>query len=127
MARPLGSLNLSGVEKRLMGDVKAKGGVILAAAIEEAIGGNVQAQKLVLDKLLPNLKPESKPLNFELDEQGSLAVQAGDILKACSRGLISHEAASSLINSLSGIMKIREVEELQDRLAKIEQALESRK
>ncbi len=78
---------------------------------------------MVMDKLLPNLKAESRPINFELDNSGSLSQQARDILKACSDGHISHEAAASLIGSLSGILKIREIEELEARLDQLETRL----
>lgn len=120
MARPKGSRNFSGIEKRLLDDAKGKSGVVLAATLEEALSGNVQAQKLILDKVLPNLKPEARRITFKLNESGTLSQQASDILTACSNGVVPYEVASSLITSLGGIMKIKESEEFEARLAELE-------
>jgi hypothetical protein len=125
MARPKGSFSVANLPKRLNQTLNSNSHQILIAVIEQALSGDLQSQKSLMDKFLPSLKAEPKKVVFVMKGE-SLAEQAGEILFACSNGEINHEVASSLINSLSGVLKIKEAESLEQRLKDLEKALSNR-
>lgn len=78
------------------------------------------ALKMVLDRIAPPLKPTSAPIVFNLDA-GSLTEKANQILIATSKGELNTEAAGTLITALGNIARITELDELIERITKLEQ------
>lgn len=77
---------------------------------------------LLMKKGWPDLKPESAPVEFEFNSGGTPSEQAAQIMKAVSEGQLTVDAATGLINALSQVMKIREIDELVGRIAALERA-----
>jgi hypothetical protein len=98
---------------------------ILNKLIELAKGGDVQAIKLVLERVCPALKPQAIPISLPVC--GSLAEQGNEIIKATMSGKIPHDIGSQLITALSNQGKLIELQELTERLQRVERQLENRK
>ena len=98
---------------------------ILNKLIELAKGGDVQAIKLVLERVCPALKPQAVPINLPLVE--SLAGQGNEIIRATMSGQIPPDIGSQLITALANQAKIIEVDELTKRIEALEQISESKK
>ena len=62
-------------------------------------------------------------VDFEFDENASPNVQASQVMKAVSDGLIAPDSGQMFISSIASMLKIEEVTEIKDRLDKIEEAL----
>ncbi|MGD8854538.1 MAG: hypothetical protein PVI28_19395 [Gammaproteobacteria bacterium] len=72
----------------------------------------------LLDKTLPNLRPVDQPVTFPL--KARLTDQAESIIRAVSAGKITPTEATALMNALSAQARVIEVDELEERIAKLE-------
>jgi hypothetical protein len=91
---------------------------ILQTLVDLAKGGDVQAIKLIVDRICPALKPYSMPISLPVGN--SLAEQGGEIIRATITGLIPPDIGSQLIAALSNQAKIIEVDELTKRVELLE-------
>jgi len=92
--------------------------------VELAKEGDVQAAKVLLDRVCPALKPQGLPIN--LPTNGTLAEQGNEIIRATLSGEIPPDIGSQLITALSNQGKLIELQEMQERLQRIEKQLEAR-
>ncbi|MDO9213450.1 MAG: DUF5681 domain-containing protein [Methylococcales bacterium] len=98
---------------------------ILNKLIELAKGGDVQAIKLVLERVCPALKPQTVPISLPVSD--SLAGQGNEIIRATMTGKIPPDIGSQLITSLANQAKIIEIDELTKRIEALEVNNESKK
>ena len=92
---------------------------ILQSVINAAIAGDLQAAKMLLDRVCPTLKPQAMPINLQV--HNSLADQGNEIIKSAMLGEIPPEIATQLIAALSNQAKIIETDELLKRVEELEQ------
>ena len=97
---------------------------IIKTLVALAKGGDVAAAKILLDRCVPALKPQAMPICLPVN--GSLAEQGKEIVKATMAGKIPPDIGSQLITALSNQGKLIELQELTERLSRIEKQLESR-
>ncbi len=97
---------------------------ILAKLIELAKQGDIQAIKLILDRVCPPIKPQAVPISLPVSD--SLAEQGNEIIRAIMQGQIPPDIGSQLITALSNQGKLIELQEMQERLQRVEKQLESR-
>lgn len=93
---------------------------ILKALVTAAKEGDSAAAKLVLDRVIPVLRPAELPTALNLPEGGTLTAKAHAVLSAAAYGEIAPSQAAQLISSLTGIAKISEIDELAARVAALE-------
>ncbi|MEC4749079.1 DUF5681 domain-containing protein [Methylomicrobium sp. Wu6] len=98
---------------------------ILAQLVEQAKSGNVTSAKVLVDRVCPPLKPQAMPINLPVN--GTLADQGAEIIRATLAGQIPPDIGAQLITALSGQSKIIEMQEMADRLERIQQQLEQRR
>lgn len=98
---------------------------IMNKLVEMAKDGDVQAIKILLDRVCPAIKPQALPINLPVN--GTLAEQGNEIIKATMSGKIPPDIGSQLITALSNQGKLIELQELTERLDRIEKQLEQRK
>jgi len=98
--------------------IEGKADDILQAVINAAIDGDMQACKMLLDRITPSLKPQamaiSLPVKITLAEQGS------EIIKATMAGQIPPDIGGQLITALANQSKIVEIDDLTRRLEVLE-------
>ncbi|MDP1667091.1 MAG: DUF5681 domain-containing protein [Methylobacter sp.] len=97
---------------------------IILTLIEQAKAGDVAAAKCLLDRVCPTLKPQAMPICLPVN--GSLVEQGGEVIRATLAGQIPPDIGSQLITALSNQGKLVELEELTERLQRIEKQLEAR-
>lgn len=85
----------------------------------QALSGDPQAIRIVLDKVLPSLRPVELPASLDIPE-GTLAEQARAILRATAIGDIAPSQASQIITALGGVAKLVEITELTARIEALE-------
>ena len=91
---------------------------IINTLVELAKGGDVQAAKVLLDRVCPTLKPQAMPISLPVN--GSLAEQGGEIIKATMSGQIPPDIGSQLITALTHQAKIVEIDDVIKRLEVLE-------
>ena len=85
------------------------------------LDGDTAAAKILLDRCCPVLKPQAMAINLPVN--GSLAEQGGEIIRATMTGEIPADIGSQLITALSNQRKVNELQELTQRLDRIEKQL----
>lgn len=79
--------------------------------------------KAMLDKGWSNMKPVMESQQFDFDPEATQAVQARQILKAASDGMIAPDVAKTYLEAMASLMKVEEITDLKERLEKLEETL----
>lgn len=74
----------------------------------------------LLDRGWSKLKPEGERVTFELKSDNPYE-QSVEVLKAVSTGDLSVDQGATLINALSSVIKIKEIQEFDERLKALEE------
>lgn len=91
---------------------------ILAIVIAQAKAGDMNAAKILIDKIIPTLKPQSLPVEIEL---GKDAVESGDnIITAILSGEIAPDVGSMLVKTLADQSKLVEMLDISKRVEVLE-------
>ncbi|TRZ68253.1 MAG: hypothetical protein D4R98_02565 [Comamonadaceae bacterium] len=115
--RPPGRGKVAELREKLAQDVEAVIGIVR----EQALAGDPQAIRILLDRVLPSLRPVELPTPLDLPE-GNLAHQAHAVVQAVADGDIAPSQAAQIITALGGVAKIIETTDLLDRITKLEAA-----
>jgi len=94
---------------------------IIKTLVGLAKGGDVQAAKVLLDRVCPTLKPQAMPISLPVN--GTLAEQGNEIIRATMSGQIPPDIGSQLINALANQAKIVEIDELTRRIEVLENGI----
>ena len=116
--RPPGQSEITRLRASLAGDVPG----ILAGLVLAAKAGDVQAARLILERILPPVKPIEQGVALQLPEGGTLTAKASAVLSAAAAGDLAPGQAAQLIAALGTLAKISEVDELATRIEKLEAA-----
>jgi Family of unknown function (DUF5681) len=116
--RPPGQSEITRLRASLAGDVPE----ILAGLVLAAKGGDVQAARLILERILPPVKAIEQAVALQLPEGGTLTAKASAVLSAAAVGDLAPGQAARLIAALGTLAKISEVDELAARIEKLEAA-----
>lgn len=95
---------------------------LVAKAVEMAMGGDTTALRLCLERLVPPLRSREEPVAVPT-LAGSLTDQGESILAAVGRAEITPGEAATLMGALAAQARLVEVEELEKRLEKLEEAI----
>ena len=116
--RPSGVSAITKMREKLASDVPD----ILAALVEAAKGGDVQAARLVLERVLPPLKGVEQPVTLSLPDGGTLTAKADTMLCAAADGQIAPGQAAQLISALGSMARVAEIDDLAKRIEQLEGA-----
>ncbi len=95
---------------------------IVDQLVQAALGGDVQAARLVLERVLPPVKATEQPVTLSMPEGGTLTAQATFLLSAAASGDIAPGQAAQLIAALGTVAKIIEIDDLEARIEKLEES-----
>ncbi len=110
------------VERLLEGEAEQ----LTRKAVEMALEGDSTALRLCLDRLSPPRKVESQPVSVAgLAEASTLTQKAEAILTAIGQGQISPDVGERLLTVVSSYAKALELDDLERRIAVLEQGGES--
>jgi Family of unknown function (DUF5681) len=118
--RPKDKTHVAMIRKSIAEEIPS----IILNLVNLAKNGDVAAAKVLLDRVCPTLKPQALPISLPVN--GSLSEQGNEIIKATMNGHIPPDIGSQLITALSNQGKLVELQELTERLQRIEKQLESR-
>jgi len=124
--KPKGARNKStlAAEKLLEGSLDR----ICKRIEEEALNGNMQAAKMILDRFLPVRKDRSIKIDFpQINSLEDVLNAIGSIVNAVGSGEISPSEGESLSRTLDMYSKAFETHQLEFRLREIEASIKSKK
>lgn len=113
--RPRSSQKIACLRDEMVKDAKA----VLQKLKEKALSGDTQAIRLWLERTVPPMKPEDRPVYFSLPE-GSLAEQGEAVFRAAAMGEITPAQASAMTATLASVARIKEISEMEERIRKLE-------
>ena len=85
-----------------------------------------QMLKVLADKGWSSVKPTMERVEFEFDSSATPDKQAGQVLDAASKGLVSPDIANMFIDSIAKMLKIDEVTLIKQEIAEIKKILAER-
>ena len=94
---------------------------VLDCVYQKALAGDMTAARMLLDRTLPNKRPEQERVQISIKE--NTALNARDVLQGVFAGEVSPDVGASLLTAITGVLKAIEVEDLAKRI----EALESKK
>ncbi len=118
--RPQGSRNKATLACQELLDGEAE--ALARKAVDMALGGDIQALRLCLDRIVPPRK--ERAINLDLPEPGaaeSLEAASSAVLMAVAAGDITPGEGQSLTAILEGRRKVLELTEIERRLSELEQ------
>ena len=86
----------------------------------QALAGDAQAIRIILDRVLPSLRPVELPTVLALPIGATLAEQARAVVQAAADGEIAPSQAAQIVTALGGVAKIIETTELVRRIEALE-------
>jgi Family of unknown function (DUF5681) len=113
--KPKGSGRLQAMREQLADDVPE----ILAALSAMAKQGDPQAARLILERVLPPLKPEESPALIALPK-GTLTAQGRAVLGAVAAGGLAPTQGAALLGAIGTLARVSEIDELAQRIAALE-------
>jgi hypothetical protein len=114
--RPPGKSTITKMRDSLAADVPE----ILVGLVTAAKAGDIQAARLVLERVLPPVKPTEQTVAIALPESGTLTAKANAVLTAAAAGALPPGQAAQLIAALGTLAKLSEVDELAARITALE-------
>ena len=114
--RPKGSGEVAAVRAAIAARVPE----LLAAMLERALAGDVQAARLLLERTVAPLKAAEEPAPLTMPRQGSLSEQGRAVVQAAADGRIAPLQASALLAGLGSLAKLVETDELTRRIEALE-------
>ena len=115
--RPPGQSEITRLRASLAIDVPE----ILAGLVMAAKGGDVQAARLILERILPPVKAIEQAVELQLPADGTLTAKAAAVLSAAAAGELAPTQAAQLITALGTLAKIIEIDELAARITSLEE------
>ncbi|WP_337083595.1 DUF5681 domain-containing protein [Citrobacter freundii] len=91
----------------------------ITQVINAAAEGDMTACRLILERTVPVRKASYEAVAFEMDDS-SLADAAKSVLRAVAAGMLAPDVGAMLITAVNNTAKIIEVDELERRLAALE-------
>ena len=116
---PKGKTPGSGEMQRLRASIAADVPEILAGLVLAAKGGDVQAARLILERVLPPVKAIEQPQAIDLP-QGTLTDQGRAVLRSVAAGELAPGQGAQLLTAIGTLGKIAELDELAARITALE-------
>ena len=116
--RPPGQSEITRLRASLAGDVPE----ILAGLVMAAKGGDVQAARLILERILPPVKAIEQAVELQLPADGTLTAQGRAVLFAVASGDLAPSQGAALLGAIGTLARVTEIDELVARIAALEVA-----
>jgi len=114
--RPPGRGAVAEMREALAADL----GGIINTVKARALAGDMQAARIILDRLVPSLRPVEMPAVLTLPAGATLAGQAQAVVNAAAAGELVPSQAAQIVTALGGVAKIIEATELLKRIEALE-------
>ena len=86
-----------------------------------AKSGDVQAARLILERILPPVKAIEQAVELQLPADGTLTAQGRAVLSAVAGGDLAPSQGAALLGAIGTLARVTEIDELTARIAALEQ------
>ncbi len=114
--RPPGQSQITRLRASLAADVPD----ILAGLVLAAKGGDVQAARLILERVLPPVKAIEQAVRLELPD-GTLTDQERAVLASVASGELAPGQGAALLGAIGTLARVAEIDELARRIEVLEE------
>lgn len=95
---------------------------IIQAVTEQAKAGDMTACKLLMDRVMPALRPTDQPVTLPL-AGADLGADGRAVIAATGKGDITPDQSKALLSGLGTLARVVETDELLKRIEKLEAAI----
>lgn len=99
---------------------------IVAVLVGKALEGDTNACAIVMQKVLPSVKAQAEKVQFDLDTSAPISEQVSAVLDGVAQGQLAPDVARLIIDSIKSLADVRATEELEARIAALEEARDAR-
>lgn len=117
---PKGKKPGSGELQKLRATIAADVPEILAGLVLAAKGGDVQAARLILERVLPPVKAIEQAVELQLPDGGTLTAQGRAVLSAVAAGELAPSQGAALLGAIGSLARVTEIDEMEARLTLLE-------
>jgi hypothetical protein len=118
---PKGKTPGSGELQRLRASIAEHVPSILEQLVTAAQGGDVQAARLILERVLPPVKAIEQAIELDLPTDGTLTTTGRAVLSAVASGDLAPSQGAALLGAIGSLARVIEIDELDARLTKLEE------
>jgi len=101
--------------------LEGKADKVARKVIDAALDGDLQAARLVMERCIAPHRAVMPTCTFDLDETKPLTEQGRAVLAAIARGDIPPDTGKSLIDALTALARVTELDEIVRRLNQLEE------
>ena len=109
------------IKIRLRESIAAHLPAIITQLVTKAKEGDAQAARLLLERVLPALKPIEQAVALSLPQGEGITGQGRAIVQAVAEGTLAPGQGAQLLAGLGSLARIVEIDELDARLTKLEE------
>lgn len=99
---------------------------IVSVLVAKALEGDSNSAAIVLSKVLPSVKAQAEKVQFDLDTSAPISEQVSAVLNGVAQGQLAPDVARLIIDSIKSLADVRATEELEARIAALEEARDAR-
>lgn len=114
--RPKAKLTATDLRQRLARDADQ----IIEAVVQSALSGDTQAARLVLERIVPAIKPTEQAVQLPMPEGANLTEQGRVVLAAVAAGALAPSQGSALLSGIGTLARVSEIDELTARVQRLE-------
>lgn len=114
----------SGQTQAIRAQLAAGADAVTRKVLAAAKKGDMQACRLILERLVPPIKPTAEVVTFDLDDT-DLITTARSIMRAIAVGTLPTEQGKVLLDAVVGMSRVIEVAELEKQLAELRELMEN--
>ena len=118
---PKGRPRGSGAVQKLREQISSSVPDIIKKVSEAAIAGDIQAARLILERVIPPVKATDQAQVLNLPLSGTLTEQGRGVMAAIAAGEISPGQGAQLIAAIGSLARVAEMDEMAKRLTKLEE------
>ena len=93
---------------------------IVDQLVQAALGGDVQAARLVLERVLPPVKAIEQPVELSFPDGGTLTAQGRAVLAAVAAGDLAPGQGAQLLAAIGSLARVTEIDSMDARLKILE-------
>ena len=122
---PKGKVANSGEVSRIRAAIAAELPAILKTLVEQALAGDTQAARLLLERTVAPLKAMEPAQAIHLPE-GSLTAQGRAVLAAVAGAELAPGQGAQLLSAIGSLARVAEIDELAQRIEALEKQQEGK-
>lgn len=95
-------------------------GAVIDVMLSKALEGDSGAAALVVNRVLPVLRPQSEKVTFVLDADQPVSKQVEQVLTAISKGEVAPDVGKKIVETVQALGNVRALEDLEQRITMLE-------